>query len=159
ETQDLNPCNHVMLDKLVKRRLVAVGDDCQSIYAFRGAVQGGMVKIEQKFSMTVLPLSVSFRCPEKVVEHAKWRVPEFKWVKPGGEVRVLTELHGNSIGDDAVIICRNNAPLFRVALRLLSLGRSVSVAGSDLGPRVVGIMKKLGDEDAKQATVIDLIEQ
>ena len=40
-------------------------------------------------------------------------------------------------GDASTIICRNNAPLLRMAFRLISSGRSVNVLGSDLGPRLV----------------------
>jgi superfamily I DNA/RNA helicase len=36
EAQDLSPINHAMLSKLVKHRLIAVGDPYQSIYGFRG---------------------------------------------------------------------------------------------------------------------------
>lgn len=60
--------------------------------------------------------------------------------------------------DGSAIICRNNAPLFAVALRLLSAGRSVSVAGSDIGPRVIAILKKLGDDLETQAQLLHAIE-
>jgi len=167
ETQDLNPCNHALLDQLVKHRLVAVGDPFQSIYGFRGALQGGMAALKEKFKMVECDLSISFRCPQAVVEAARWRVPAFKWVKPGGHVEVLKKAKQSSIPDDVdedgnpttAIICRNNAPLFKVALHLLMARRSVSVAGSDVGPKVVGIMKKLGDTDMSRSTVLDLINE
>jgi ATP-dependent DNA helicase UvrD/PcrA len=158
EAQDLNPSNHAMLDKLVKHRLVAVGDPFQSIYGFRGAMQGGMAALKEKFKMVECDLSISFRCPQAVVEAARWRVPQFKWVKPGGHVEVLKKLPQVNIPDDAAIICRNNAPLFKLALRLLRAKRSVSVAGSDVGPKIVGIMKKLGDSDMKRESLVSCIQ-
>jgi DNA helicase-2/ATP-dependent DNA helicase PcrA len=157
EVQDLNPTNHAMLDKLVKHRVVAVGDPWQSIYGFRGAVQGGMAKLKEKFKMVECDLSISFRCPQAVVEAARFRVPQFKWIKPGGSVEVLKKLPQAEIPDEAAIICRNNAPLFKMALHLLRSKRSVSVAGSDVGPKVLGIMKKLGDTDTNRSVLIDLI--
>lgn len=158
EVQDLNACNHAMLDKLVRHRIVAIGDDFQSIYGFRGAKQGGMATLKEKFNMVPCELSVSFRCPQAVVEAARWRVPQFKWVKPGGHVEVLKKLPQINIPDDAAIICRNNAPLFKLALHLLKSKRSVSVAGSDIGPKVIGIMKKLGNNEMSQESLVSAIQ-
>lgn len=157
ETQDLNPVNHALLDKLAKQRLIAVGDRYQSIYAFRGAVQTGMETITQKFKCEAYDLSVSFRCPRTIVENARWRVPHFKWIKEGGHVDTLTELESDDLPEDAAIICRNNAPLFSTAIRLLSVGRSVSVAGSDIGPKLIALMRKLGPEDLKKSQVLGAI--
>jgi superfamily I DNA/RNA helicase len=157
ETQDLNPTNHAMLHKLFVDRIMAVGDPWQSIYGFRGAMQGGMAALKEKFNMVECDLSISFRCPQAVVEAARWRVPHFKWTKPGGYVEALKKVRQTAIPDDAAIICRNNAPLFKLGIRLLMAKRSVSIAGSDVGPKVIGIMKKLGDSDTKRSVLTELI--
>lgn len=109
--------------------------------------------------MTEADLSVSFRCPRAVVEHARWRVPSFKWIKEGGYVEILKRLDIGDIGDMDVIICRNNAPLFALAVRLLMCKRSVNVSGSDIGPKLLTIMKKLGSDDMPQAQVKDKIAE
>jgi DNA helicase-2/ATP-dependent DNA helicase PcrA len=144
ERQDLSPTNVALLDKLVKGRLVTVGDRWQSIYYFRGAEIDGMDKSKAKFNMTEMPLSYSFRCPEAIVRAVHWRVPHMKWIKPGGIYEVLSNLDSGSIPDGAAIICRNNAPLFRAAFALLSRKRSVSVAGSEIGPKIVRLLSKVG---------------
>ena len=151
EAQDLSPVNHEMLDHLSHSRLIAVGDPWQSIYGFRGAVQSGMAKLKARFEMIEADLSVSFRCPSVIARAAHWRVPHMKWIKEGGRAVRLRNPSVAGFSDDSAIICRNNAPLFALALRLLSAGRSVSVSGSDIGPRVIGIMRKLGPETLKQA--------
>lgn len=159
EYQDLAPINHAMVRKLVSKRLIGVGDPYQNIYGFRGAKASGMQSAIEQYSMTSLPLSVSFRCPSAIVLNARWRVPNFQWLHDGGHVETLTEgLDGTAIPDTATIICRNNAPLFRIAFKLLAVGKSVSVVGSELGPRVVGIMKKLGDESMRTPQVLTEIE-
>ena len=112
----------------------------------------------RQFNMSEADLSVSFRCPEAVVRSVHWRVPHFKWAKPGGKVSILHRLHSTDIPEEATFICRNNAPLFKLAMKLLSNGRSVSVAGSDIGPRLIGQMKKLGPLDMPQAELISSIE-
>lgn len=151
EIQDLNPVNHQMLRKLGRSRIIGVGDPQQAIYQFRGAVISGMSRLSNEFRMEELDLSTSFRCPQAIVEHVRWRVPHFKWVKEGGNVETPKSLDVDSITDDAAIISRNNAPLFSFALRLLGNGRSVSVAGSEIGPKLIGMMKKLGPSDLSRA--------
>jgi hypothetical protein len=159
ETQDLSPINHEMLLRLTTNsRLVAVGDPWQSIYAFRGAVQGGMAEMKSKFSMIEADLSVSFRCPEEIVKAARWRVPHLKWSRPGGRAGQILNPTLRGFPDDAAIICRNNAPLFSLGLRLLAAKRNVSIAGSDIGPKIVNIMRKLGHADDSKVKVLDEIE-
>jgi len=160
EYQDQSPVNHAMLARLVKGRIIGVGDPFQNIYGFRGAKSGGMTNAISTYSMSELPLSVSFRCPQAIVEAARWRVPHFKWTKAGGHVATQTEpLDGRSFADDSTIICRNNAPLLRLAFQLISVGRSVNVLGSELGPRLVGVLKKLGDSTMPREKAMSAIEE
>jgi DNA helicase-2/ATP-dependent DNA helicase PcrA len=144
EFQDFSPINFEMLDKLKESRLIAVGDPWQSIYAFRGAVQSGMTLAKERFAMREANLSVSFRCPEIIVKSVHWRVPHMRWTREGGVARRHLNPDLHTFVDGCAIICRNNAPLFNLALRLLAVGRSVRIVGSEIGPKVVGIMKKLG---------------
>jgi len=158
ESQDLSPVNHAMLDRLCKHRVIAVGDPWQNIYGFRGALAGGMSNLQATYEMTPLDLSVSFRCPEAIVCAAQWRVPHFKWTKPGGHVELLDRLDLASFPDDCAIICRNNAPIFRLGMQLLSSGRAVSVAGSDIGPKLIGLMRRLGHDDTSRGAVLEAID-
>jgi DNA helicase II / ATP-dependent DNA helicase PcrA len=144
ERQDLSPVNVALLEKLVKGRLVEVGDRWQAIYGFRGAETDGMSKSKAKFNMTEMPLSVSFRCPENIVKAVHWRVPHMRWIKTGGVYDELSVLDPLTIPEGSAIICRNNAPLFRAAFALLSRKRSVQVAGSDVGPKIIRLLGKVG---------------
>lgn len=159
EYQDQSPVNHALLRRLVQGRLIGVGDPNQNIYGFRGAKSGGMVSAVNTYSMTELPLSVSFRCPSEIVLAARWRVPHFQWSQEGGNVTDCTDkFEAANIVDDAAIICRNNAPLLRMAFRLISIGRSVHVVGSELGPRLIAVMKKLGPDSLSRKDLVDEIE-
>lgn len=159
EAQDLNPIQHCLISRLVTGRLIIVGDPYQSIYGFRGAKAEGMASLEADFDMDKLSLSVSFRCPEAIVRAAQWRVPHFRWFKTGGKVETLHTVDIADLPDDSVILCRNNAPLLTAAFLILAAGRSVSIVGSDIGPRIVGLMRKLGDEDQQQSTTLDAIAE
>jgi DNA helicase-2/ATP-dependent DNA helicase PcrA len=157
EYQDLSPVNHALLSRLVAGRIIGVGDPWQNIYGFRGAKAGGMDEAKLRFRMTELDLSVSFRCPRAIVEHVQWRVPHFKWINEGGSVHVADRILSSGIPDIATVICRNNAPLFGMAFKLIGAGYSVSVAGSDIGPRLVAIMKRLGDDSMTRAQTLSAI--
>lgn len=159
EYQDLNKVNHHMIRRLVgNRRLIGVGDPNQSIYGFRGAMQGGMDCAIEDYDMLTCNLTVSFRCPTKIVEHVWWLVPDFKASRQGGSVRSIKELR-EVPEEKATFICRNNAPLFAMAIRLLNIGHSVNVAGSELGPKLQGILQKLGSMDLPQAKVLEAIDE
>lgn len=159
EYQDLSPANHALLGRLVRGRIIGVGDPNQNIYGFRGAKAEGMTSAITQYSMSTFPLSTSFRCPSAIVNHVKWHVPSFKASKEGGHVSILNNLEANSIPDHSTIACRNNAPLLRVAFGLLGSGRSISVAGSDIGPKLINIMRKLGPESLGKTQVLEAIAE
>lgn len=159
ETQDLSPTNHALLRKLCRERAGFVGDPYQSIYAFRGAIQSGMRKLRDEFSCQELPLSTSFRCPEEIVKAVWWRVPEMRWIKKGGLHATVRNMRPENFQDGAAVICRNNAPLLRAAFKFISAGRSVSVAGSEIGPRIVRIMRKFGDDSLSKERTRAAIDQ
>jgi superfamily I DNA/RNA helicase len=159
EYQDQSPVNHVLLERLVKGRIIGVGDPFQNIYGFRGAKADGMSYAVSHYSMSELPLSISFRCPSEIVKSVHWHVPHFRWNEIGGEVHVAQIYEGSNIPDDVTVICRNNAPLLRLAFKLISAGRSVNVVGSDLGPRIVTIMKKLGSPMINKTMTLNAIDK
>jgi superfamily I DNA/RNA helicase len=118
ECQDLSPIQHIMLERLAGHdaRLVCVGDSHQAIYGFRGATQDSMDILKEKFGMLELPLSISYRCSRSVVQAAQAFCPTIRWrdEAPAGSV--------NEVNCDPVtfnqymVVCRNNAPLFREIL-------------------------------------------
>jgi DNA helicase II / ATP-dependent DNA helicase PcrA len=151
EVQDQSPLNHEMMKKLVTKRFIGVGDPCQSIYAFRGAVTNGMRALSEHFNCVELPLSLTFRVPRKGVERARTRVPAYEayHANPEGEILVLNEWGPDDIPSSAAIICRNNAPLLSLGFKLLASRRSIKLVGMDIGAGLVRILRKLGPPDLK----------
>lgn len=150
ESQDLSALNHRMIQKFAKKRIIAVGDECQAIYGFRGAHQDSMEMLRKTFEMKTFVLSISFRCPISIVEAARWRAPHMQypdWAKPGN----VTDMHTWSASflppADVAIICRNNAPLFKQAIRLIKAGRYPKLVGNDIGKNLLKIMNKFGKPD------------
>lgn len=160
EYQDLSPVNHEMIRKLTKAsRLIGVGDDAQAIYGFRGAHAGGMQDAVDAYKMQTFELSVSFRCPSAIVSNVHWRVPNFTAFRQGGSVNQAARFSLDDIDPHGTVICRNNAPLMRMAFGLLASGHSVSVAGTDIGPKLIATMRKFGSEQMSQQAVIDAIAE
>lgn len=110
--------------------------------------------------MQELPLTISFRCPQEVVKSVRWRAPQMKWPEwaEKGEVRIVPSWNGDLLEDDAVIICRNNAPLFNIAIKLLKTGRSCELHGKDVVASLTKIMRKFGGHDLPQHTVLEKID-
>jgi superfamily I DNA/RNA helicase len=161
EAQDLSALNHAMLEKLVTVRLIAVGDPYQSIYAFRGAVQSGMASLQNRHAMVEMSLSTSFRCPRAIVRKAQSRAPHMNWPEwaEEGSIHEPKQWSASQIPEGAAIICRNNAPLFRLGFSLIRSGRGVSIVGADIGPGLVKVLKKLGPETMPQDAVFTAIDQ
>lgn len=164
EAQDFSRVNYAMIRKMAGKSTViySVGDPYQSIYAFRGAMTDGMARQRKEFSCETLPLSVSFRCPSAIVANARWRAPGFKAFRNGGEVQTIDQFSGICVEDfveNSSVICRNNAPLFSLAMRLLARGRSVDMAGTDIGPRLVSILRRLGDMSISRPAILAAIDE
>lgn len=152
EAQDLSALNHAMLRKFTRKRLIAVGDERQSIYGFRGAHTSSMQVLTEQFHMSEFTLSISFRCPIAVVKEAQWRAPHMKWgpAAAQGTVSRLDEWSVNEIPEQAAILCRNNAPLFAAAIALLKDGRYPELVGNDIGKNLLKTLKKLGPTSMTQ---------
>jgi DNA helicase II / ATP-dependent DNA helicase PcrA len=161
EAQDLSELNHAMLRKIARKRLIGVGDKCQSIYAFRGAHEESMALLQDSFSMKELTLSTTFRCPRSVVREAQWRAPHMRWpdwAEEGSVSEILTWT-SSSIQDTSAVLCRNNAPLFAMAIKFLSGGRNVKLVGvNDVGKGLVRVLKKFGDFKLPRQQVLRQIE-
>lgn len=154
EAQDLSELNHVMIGKVAKRRIIAVGDSLQAVYAFRGAHQEGMPLLAARFSMHTRYLSTTFRCPEAVCDHVRWHAKRIEpWsanpTNPGS-VAWSESWQLADIPDGSAVLCRNNAPLFRFAIRMLKEGRRPHVWGRDVAAGLVKIMEGLGAKNMKR---------
>jgi len=137
EAQDLSPARQALISKFVKPRwgrLVIVGDDAQAIYGFAGADAQSLSNLIDQYKATVLPLSVTWRCPKAVVREAQKYVPDITAADsaPEGSVTSVLELPAVVPGQDA-ILCRNTAPLISMAYSLIRAGVPAKVEGRDIG--------------------------
>jgi superfamily I DNA/RNA helicase len=163
EAQDLSELNHRMLEKLVKGRIIAVGDRFQAIYAFRGAHTNGMTILKDRFKMQSLHLTQTFRCPENVCEHVRAHVPLIRsWdnnPNNPGLVRTVQAWSIDEIPNGSVVLCRNNAPLFNMAIRFIKSGRRPTLWGNDIAATLVKTLESLGPLNMARADALKALTE
>jgi DNA helicase-2/ATP-dependent DNA helicase PcrA len=147
EAQDLNAAQMAMVMSAVKPdgRIIAVGDPAQSIYQFRGADSEAMPNFINKLKAKTLPLSVTYRCPKKVVALAQEIVPDIVAHKdsPDGEVIDLdVGLLLKTVKPGDFILSRTNAPLIKHCMALLKAGVPANIQGRDVGANLIYFIKK-----------------
>jgi superfamily I DNA/RNA helicase len=146
EAQDIAPIQRGMLRLMMRdgARLVAIGDDRQAIYGFRGADRHSLRKIIEEFDCDILPLTVSFRCSKRVVEEAQCLVPDIEvWDQaPEGEVAHLHERPTQEFPPGSAILCRNNAPTVAACLKFIKNGIGATIMGRDIAKGLKNLIDK-----------------
>lgn len=116
-------------------RMVAVGDQNQSLYGFSGADPWSFKRVQEATLATDLPLSICYRCSEAVVELARELCPEIECRDgaPAGSVETIDRVDfAHSVEPGDMVVCRINAPLIGACLDLIKEGRQAYVRGYDL---------------------------
>ena len=146
EAQDLSRSRQALARKFLKTgsgRMVVVGDDRQAIYGFSGADSAALDNLIKGLNATVLPLSVTWRCPKAVVRLAQTIVPDIEAAASAreGEVIYLQELPEDLRRTDA-ILCRNTAPLIPMAYSLIRRGIPCKVEGRQIGDGLINLAQR-----------------
>lgn len=138
EAQDLSRTRQALARKFVRPgtgRMIVVGDDRQAIYGFTGADAAALDNLTTALGATVMPLSVTWRCPRAVVALANRYVPDIEAAPsaPEGEVLTLDALPPDLAPGQDAILCRNTAPLISRAYALIRQGIPAKVEGRAIG--------------------------
>ena len=152
EAQDTNPTRRALAKKMLKPggRLIAVGDPHQAIFGFTGADNDALDQIRKEFGAITLPLTYTFRCPKKVVDHAKQWVSHIESHPNNPEGEVIHAEYDKVFGKDSeytftpddAIICRLNAPIVSLAFTLIRNGVACRIEGRDIGTQLVNLARK-----------------
>jgi DNA helicase-2/ATP-dependent DNA helicase PcrA len=161
EYQDTNVAQYLWLRLLAQghRNLCCVGDDDQSVYGWRGAEVGNILRFEKDFpDATVVRLEQNYRstghilaCASALIAHNRERLGKTLWTaaEQGEKVQVRGVWDGEEearwIGEEIETLQRAGAPLGQIALlvragfqtrefeeRFITLGLPYRVIG---GPR------------------------
>lgn len=148
EAQDTNPSRRALARKMLRPggRLIAVGDPHQAIYGFTGADNDSLDIIADEFNCVRLPLTVTYRCPKAVVDHARLWVSHITAhdSAPDGSVATITEGEFNQIVPQPTdaILCRNTKPLVELAFSLIRRRIPCHVEGREIGRGLMGLATK-----------------
>lgn len=149
EAQDLTVAQLTMAQKVCSGRICVVGDDKQAIYGFRGADSGSIDRLKRELGATELPLTVTYRCGQSIVERAQTLVPDIT-ADPSNSVGTID----TCLADDVVqlaapgdfVLSRLNAPLVSLTLQLLGAGKRAHMVGREIGKSITRILWSLKAE-------------
>jgi Superfamily I DNA and RNA helicases len=151
EAQDTNPARRELAKRMLKPtgRAIFVGDPAQAIYGFTGADNDSLDIIRREFNCTELPLTVTYRCPKRVVDMAR------NWVShitaadsaPEGVVTEITEEQfaqqpPSMFTNQAAMLCRTTAPLMGLAYGLIRRGIPCHIEGKKIGTGLLNLVGK-----------------
>jgi superfamily I DNA/RNA helicase len=127
-------------------QVVVVGDPYQAIYGFSGAMTNAMANMTGQFNAKELGLTVTHRCPKKVVKLAREWVPEYKAAESNamGSVTHIPEskFRIQDLKPEDAVLCRVNKPLMDLAFQCVASGKGVRVEGRDIGQTIKSYMQK-----------------
>lgn len=162
EAQDTNVLQRAILRRLMgpSSRLIAVGDDCQAIYGFRGASSDALQQIVDDFAATILPLSISYRCSAAVVLLAQ----QYGIIEPSptaipGSVNHPDKIKLADMATMQLVLCRNTAPLIGLAYRMLAARIPCLIRGRDIGQGLISLIKKLAGKRGNLETLLTRTEE
>jgi superfamily I DNA/RNA helicase len=158
EAQDTNALQRAILRKVMKpgARLIAVGDPAQAIYGFRGADSESLATMAKEFACIRLPLTVSYRCPTAIVEHARQWVSHIEAAPnaPAGEVRYMgTEFTPATFQPQDLVVCRTAKPLVSLAFQLFKARVPAHIMGREIGQGLKALIARMrAGDDVKLLT-------
>jgi len=147
EAQDLNRAQRSLVLKGVRNggRVLAVGDRNQSIFGFSGADTEAIPALITDLKATTLPLSICYRCPTRHLDLARELVPSIE-ARPGAPLGKIDQTNllaaTRSMTDEDLVICRINAPLATIAMRLIRAGKKCQIMGRDIGKGLQALVTK-----------------
>lgn len=155
EAQDTNAIQRAILRKIISpfSRIIAVGDKAQAIYGFRGADSNSLQLIAEEFNAIELPLTVSYRCSQKVVEYAQGYVSHIE-AAPEAIVGAIEDKGEKwTVKDFAssdMVVCRTTKPLIVLAYKMLKARIPVRIMGREIGQGLIDLIKKMNAKGIDQ---------
>lgn len=152
EAQDTNAIQRALLRKIMHpgSRLVAVGDEGQAIYGFRGSDSNSMNLIAEEFNCKRLPLTVSYRCPVEVVKYAQQWVSHIE-AAPDAPDGVVTKLghkwEYEVFSANDLVVCRTTKPLIALAIQFMKRHIPFYILGKDLAASLTSLITRLKPKD------------
>lgn len=114
------------------------------LYSFASSDPESFKMLKQLPNTTSLPLSISYRCANKIVDFASKIVPTIEPNNDGREGEVKYNVQLDEIKDGDMVLCRNNAPLMQVYVDFIKQGKKCFIRGKDIGLNLKNMVKRTG---------------
>lgn len=154
EAQDLNLCQHKLIDNLISqgtvKKWIAVGDRNQSIYGFSGAYSLSFDRFLQKENVKELPLDICYRCSNSIIDSANEVYDVMIYGNTNkGLVEEISDII--NIKNNSMIICRNSEPLINLYFKLLNIDKVAYIKGNDILSSLKRFLKPYNYNTTKNA--------
>jgi superfamily I DNA/RNA helicase len=164
EFQDLSPDILEFLKPFQKANFLLFGDPNQSIYGFRGVNLEKIYTFWHNFKphMKVFNLTLSFRCPERILKYAEnfktapWKVPPYKSLKENGTVQGF--LFPNTFEEEDYLVNLVKNLLGGLQLENQKYG-SVSPKDIFILSRIKNVFSSLKNRFLKEGIPINVVEE
>jgi len=173
EAQDLNSVRLKLIQSCVKNNgmLLFVGDPFQAIQGFAFADTHSIQTIKQETNAAELPLSVCWRCDNKIIEVAQALVPHIE-ARPGANDGIVDMVSSSllikaletgykrsgSTKDGDLVLCRVNADLVRYCLDTIRAGKYAVIRGRSIGRGILAKIDEIIEKAGKPVTLANLSE-
>lgn len=147
EAQDMSAAQLKLVERVSTGRICVVGDDRQAIYGWRGADTGSIDRLKRELQAQELPLTVTYRCGQHIVEYAQKLVPDIQAApqNPPGDIQeIQTDKLVDAAESGDFVLSRLNAPLVAQTLHFIRAGKRARMAGRDIGQGILAILRRLG---------------
>ena len=155
ECQDLNAAQRtIVLNCLADNgRFIAVGDPRQAIYGFAGADVESFNILKNLPNTIALPLSVSYRCDQSIINLAQTIVPQIEARETAANGIVDYDAKLADVTDADMILCRVTAPLVQQCMSYIANGIKAYVKGRDIGLNLINMIKKTNQKQMSDVFV------
>lgn len=157
ECQDLNKAERHLILKCVKMgtRIFSFGDAFQTVYSFSGSDPQSFEQLKKIPNTISLPLSISYRCANSIVDFAKKIVPSIEQNGDGRIGAIRYDVPLSEVKDGDMILCRNNAPLIQIYNEFLKMGKKCYIMGKDIGSNLKNVVKSTKQDELNLSCLKD----
>ena len=148
EAQDLSKAQRELILRLrkINTRMFIAGDKDQAIYGFNGADPKSFSEFQRLENTNTFPLSITYRCADKIVEYAQKYVPTIEKNNDGRVGEIIKNGSLCDIEEGDMVLCRNNAPLIKAYSDLISCGKKCYILGNGTEAELIDLISSCKEE-------------
>lgn len=129
------------------------------IYSFMGSNLDSLQAIKNSPNTVTLPLSMTYRCAESIVDEACKVFHGGIVAAPGAPKGLVGNGTIYEAREGDFILCRNNAPLVDAFISLIRNGKKCSIIGKEFGDQLVSLIDSVDDIFDLEKILLDLEEK